>query len=197
MLERLKHNAVDFVELLGVEGKLVVRLLSRSATMVALMLVAALVGGVALMGLAGAAVVALAVQMGTAGALAVVCGGLLLLCTISVLALWTATENLHKQFKIESMERKLELQKQQAIERLKAAPPPQPAPVIPGAGLLDLGKVDPVLVVAAVGAAAALVGPKRLMRFGTGLLGKATLINSVITAGRTAMSGMKTANGRF
>lgn len=189
MFQRLTQSAVELVELLGVEGKILVNLLARSAGLAVLMLVAAMIAGVALLGIVAAAVIALAPQMGTASALTLVSVVVLLICTIAVAALWSMTLNIHKQAKLDSAERKLELQKQKAIERLNTPEPTRPASPFSALSGLNLGKIDPVLAVASVGAAAAVIGPVRLLRIVGGLAANFALISSLVSAGKSAMSG--------
>jgi len=188
MLQRITQAAADLADLLGIEGKILLRLLSRSAGFVALLLVLCLVGAAALLGLIAAAVVALTPQMGVAGALALMSALLLIFCGLAGLTAWSLLLNVHKQEKLDRAEQRLAAERAAAIAKLRnpepEASPPSPLSFLAG---MDFSKIDPTLVIAGVGAAAAVVGPIRLLKLVGSLAGNVALINSIISAGKSAV----------
>jgi hypothetical protein len=194
MLQRITQSAADVVDLLSIEGKILLRSLSRSAGLVALLFVTSFAAAVAALGLVAAAVVALAPHIGTAGALALMSGVVLLACVLTGVTVWSLMMGIRKQEKLDEAERKLAAERTAAMDRLRN-PEPEPKPPSPLSFLanIDFGKIDPGLTVAAVGAAAAVVGPVKLIKFAAGLAGNVALISSLISAGKAAAGGASTA----
>ena len=190
MLQRITQSAADLAELLGIEGKIFLRLVSRSVGLAALLLVVAFVAGVAILGLTAAGVVALAPHLGVAGSLALMSAVVLLVCLLVGVALWAMLLSVHRQEKLDRAEQRLAAERAAAIARLRN-PEPEPSPPSPFAALagIDFSKIDPTLAIAAVGAAAAVVGPVRLLKFAGGLAGNVALISSLVSAGKSAFHG--------
>lgn len=203
MLQRITQSAADVVDLLSIEGKILLRSLSRSAGLAALLLVTAFAAAIAALGLVAAAVVALAPAIGTAGALALMSGIVLVVCVLTGVTVWSLMMGIRKQEKLDEAERKLAAERAAAMEKLRNPEPEPPAPSpLSFLSNLDLSKIDPTLAVAAVGAAAAVVGPMKLIKVAAGLAGNVALISSLISAGKAAAGGTaaapapQTPNGR-
>lgn len=190
MLKRITQTAADLADLLGIEGKIFLRLVSRSAGLAALLLVVAFVAAVAVLGLSAAAVVALSPQLGVAGSLALMSGVVLLACVLLGISIWSMLLSVHRQEKLDRTEQRLAAERSAAIAKLRN-PEPEPSPPSPFAALagIDFSKINPTLVVAAVGAAAAVVGPMRLLKIAGGLAGNLALVSSLVSAGKSALHG--------
>ncbi|MBY0307203.1 MAG: hypothetical protein K2Q09_00530 [Phycisphaerales bacterium] len=197
MLQRITHRAADLVELLGVEGRLLTVMLSRSAGLVGVLVVVCLVGAVGLVGLAAAAVVALAASMGTAGAIALVSALVLIGAGLAGAAVWSMMLAMHRGQKLTEAEQRLKSQREHLVAELKAPEPPPPAPANPFPSLpsINLGKIDPVLVLAGVGAATAVLGPRRMFKIVGSLAGNMAVLNSVVSAAKAAASGASASAG--
>lgn len=193
MLQRISHRAADLVALLGVEGRLALATATRSAGLVGLLLVTCVVAAVALMGLAAAAVVALAQSIGAAGALAVMSAVVLICAGLAGVTIWSLMLAAHRGQRLTEAEQRLTAQRQHLVAELKAPEPAPPAPAnpFPSIPAINLGKIDPVLLLATVGAVTAVLGPVRVFKVVGGLAGNLALINSVVSAGKAAMGGAK------
>ncbi|MFT3686070.1 MAG: hypothetical protein QM783_14315 [Phycisphaerales bacterium] len=191
MLQKITHRAADLIELLGVEGKILLAGATRSASLVGVALIACVVACLALLGLAAAAVVALVPAMGTAGALALVAGILLVGAALAGVAIWSLLLANQRGRRLSEAEQMLKSQREHLMAELRTPEPPPPAPANPFPSLpsVNLGAIDPVLLLASIGAVTAVVGPKRMFKAVGSLAGNMAVINSVIAAGKAAMAG--------
>lgn len=154
MLGRVVDQVIDSTGSIVAEIKGVVERVERTIMLLAVMFGVAIVAVAAVLGLLAAGVVALAQQIGTAPALAISSGAVLLVAVVVGLMLWSSlTKKTPKQEEAEARREAVQA-KQAAEEAVKAAEPPKPSEP----------PFDPVFVTASVVTAAVLLGPKRIVR---------------------------------
>ena len=174
MMEHIQHLLDRTIDGTSAKAHVLLSRLTRLAGSAGLFITLLLLASVGFLALAAAIVVALAERLGVAEALAIVGGCLLLIGSVAAAMIWGFLSRPEPKLEAITISTPAnnapthELQVHTANPQLPQSPSnpslPSPSP------LANLPKVDPIFVVASLGAAAAIFGPARLLR----LLGTVT-----------------------